>query len=74
MLIYQVNNLNIQTETIKGKRFYVTLERVKVSITTVLSGRNNEGLVKWRESVGSEVANNIMRGAVKRGTVHVHVS
>ena len=66
---------DIQTETIKGKRFYVTPEGKKYpSITTVLSGRNNEGLVKWRESVGSEVANNIMRGAAKRGTaVHTLV-
>ena len=60
---------NIQTENVNGKRFYVTPEGKKYpSITTVLSGRNNEGLVKWRESVGSEVANNIMRGAAKRGT------
>ena len=66
---------DIQTETIKGKRFYVTPEGKKYpSITTVLSGRNNEGLVKWRESVGNEVANNIMRGAAKRGTaVHTLV-
>ena len=66
---------DIQTETIKGKRFYVTPEGKKYpSITTVLSGRNNEGLVKWRESVGSEVANNIMRGAAKRSTaVHTLV-
>ena len=66
---------DIQTETIKGKRFYVTPEGKKYpSITTVLSARNNEGLVKWRESVGSEVANNIMRGAAKRGTaVHTLV-
>ena len=66
---------DIQTETIKDKRFYVTPEGKKYpSITTVLSGRNNEGLVKWRESVGNEVANNIMRGAAKRGTaVHTLV-
>ena len=66
---------DIQTETIKGKRFYITPEGKKYpSITTVLSTRKNEGLVRWRESVGDAVANNIMRGAAKRGTaVHTLV-
>ena len=60
---------DIHTETIKGKRFYVTPEGKKYpSITTVLSGRNNEGLVRWRQSVGNDVANQIMRSAAKRGT------
>ena len=65
----------IHTETIKGKRFYVTPEGKKYpSITTVLSGRNKEGIVKWRESVGNDVANQIMRSAAKRGTaVHTLV-
>ena len=65
----------IHTETIKGKRFYVTPEGKKYpSITTVLSGRNSEGLVRWRQSVGNDVANNIMRTAAKRGTaVHTLV-
>ena len=66
---------DIHTETIKGKRFYVTPEGKKYpSITTVLSGRNSEGLVRWRQSVGNDVANNIMRTAAKRGTaVHTLV-
>ena len=59
----------IHTETINKKRYYVTPEGKKYpSITTVLSGRNNEGLVRWRESVGNDVANQIMRTAAKRGT------
>jgi len=59
----------IHTETIKGKRFYVTPEGKKYpSITTVLSGRSKEGINRWRESVGNDVANNIMRSAAKRGT------
>ena len=59
----------IHTETINRKRYYVTPEGKKYpSITTVLSGRNSEGLVKWRESVGNDVANQIMRTAAKRGT------
>ena len=65
---------DVSTETIKGKRFYVTPEGKKYpSITTVLSGRNSEGLVRWRQSVGNDVANNIMRTAAKRGTA-VHLS
>ena len=65
----------ILTETINGKRFYVTPEGKKYpSITTVLSGRNKEGIVRWRESVGNDVANQIMRSAAKRGTaVHTLV-
>ena len=59
----------VYTESIKGKRFYVTPDGNKYpSITTVLSGRNAEGLIKWRERVGNDVANQIMRTAAKRGT------
>ena len=59
----------ITTESIKGKRFYVTPEGNKYpSITTVLSDRNKEGIVKWRESVGNDVANQVMRQAASSGT------
>ena len=63
------------TETINGRRFYVTPEGKKYpSITTVLSGRSKEGINRWRESVGHDVANQIMRSAAKRGTaVHTLV-
>ena len=60
---------DITTESIKGKRFYVTPEGNKYpSITTVLSDRNKEGIIKWRESVGNDVANQVMRQAASRGT------
>ena len=60
---------DIKTESIKGKRFYVTPEGNKYpSITTVLSDRNKEGIIKWRESVGNDVANQVMRQAASRGT------
>ena len=59
----------IHTETINGRRFYVTPEGKKYpSITTVLSGRSKEGINRWRKSVGDDVANQIMRSAAKRGT------
>ena len=61
--------IKLFTETINGKRFYVLPDGKKYpSITTVLSDRNNEGITKWRESVGEQVAKNIMRSAAKRGT------
>ena len=54
--------LNLITETINGKRFYVLPSGDKYpSITTVLSARGNEGITRWRESVGEQVANTIMR-------------
>ena len=57
------------TETIKGKRFYVLPNGNKYpSITSVLSARGNEGIARWRKSVGEAVANNIMRNAARRGT------
>ena len=60
---------DISTQNIEGKRFYVTPEGNKYpSITTVLSGRSKEGILKWRQSVGNDVANQIMRSAAKRGT------
>ena len=61
--------LNLITETIKGKRFYVLPSGDKYpSITTVLSARGNEGIARWRESVGEQAANTIMRNAARRGT------
>ena len=61
--------INLKTETIKGKRFYVLPSGDKYpSITTVLSDRGNAGILKWRESVGNDVANQIMRQAASRGT------
>ena len=69
------NPIKLVTETINGRRFYVTPEGKKYpSITTVLSGRSKEGINRWRESVGHDVANQIMRSAAKRGTaVHTLV-
>ncbi len=43
-------SIELKTETIKGKRFYVLPDGKKYpSITTVLSERGNEGITKWRE-------------------------
>ena len=60
---------DLNTLSEKSARIYVTPEGNKYpSITTVLSGRNAEGLKAWRERVGNDVANQIMRTAAKRGT------
>ena len=60
---------DLQTKTIQGKRFYILPDGSKLpSITTVLSARGNEGIARWRASVGEQVANTIMRNAANRGT------
>lgn len=63
------NQLEIETTTIDGKRYYITPEGNKYpSITTVLSNRGKEGIVAWRKKVGEDVANRITRIATNRGT------
>ncbi len=48
----------LETKTVDKKRYYITPEGEEYpSITTVLSGRNKEGLSEWRKRVGDEVAN-----------------
>ena len=64
----------LKTTTIDRKRFYITpKENYYPSITTVLSIRNKEGLVKWRERVGNDVANYVSRTAAARGTKVHHM-
>ena len=64
----------LKTTTIDRKRFYITpKENYYPSITTVLSIRNKEGLVKWRERVGNDVANYVARTAAARGTKVHHM-
>ena len=44
---------DLQTKTIQGKRFYILPDGEKLpSITTVLSARGNEGIARWRASIG----------------------
>ena len=63
------NQLEIETTTIDGKRYYTTPEGNKYpSVTTVLSNRGKEGIVAWRKKVGEDVANRITRIATNRGT------
>jgi hypothetical protein len=66
---FQLEELN--TETIDGKRFYVTPTGKLPSITTVLSILSRDAIKKWRERVGEEEANKISTKASRRGT-NVH--
>ena len=59
----------LSTKTVDKKRFYVTPEGNEYpSITTVLSPRNKEGLMKWRKKVGEKVATHIANKAAIRGS------
>lgn len=53
------------------ERAYATPLGPMPSVTTVLSGsRDNSGLEEWRESIGIERANEILKVACFRGTGH----
>ena len=58
----------LETETIDGKRFYVTPTGKLPSITTVLSILSRDGIKAWRAKVGEAEANKISTKASRRGT------
>ena len=59
-----INFPELETKTIDKKRYYITPEGNEYpSITTVLSPRNKEGLMKWRKKVGNDVATHIANKA-----------
>jgi len=66
---------SVDTTTVNRKRFYLTPTGTYPSITTVLGVRKDKkiGLAKWRERVGNDVANHIMRTAAARGTAVHHM-
>jgi ATP-dependent exoDNAse (exonuclease V) beta subunit len=60
---------DLATETINGKRFYVTPEGNKYpSVTTITSQYNKQSIMEWRKRVGEEEANRISTKAAGRGT------
>lgn len=64
-----VNIPEISTQTIDGKRYYVTPSEKKYpSITTVLSILSKQSIMEWRNRVGEEEANRISTQASRRGT------
>jgi len=66
---------DLTTESVSGKRMYVTPEgRRYPSITTVLGIRSRDAIQKWRARVGSKEADRISSFAASRGTqVHTMV-
>ena len=60
--------LELNTETINGKRHYVTPKGKFPSITSVLGAFPKKALMEWRKRVGEEEANRISRTATTRGT------
>lgn len=66
---------DLVTESVNGKRMYVTPEGKRYpSVTTVLGVRSRESIQKWRARVGEEEANRISSFAASRGTrVHTMV-
>ena len=65
----------VSTKTVNRKRFYITPTGLYPSITTVLGVRKDKqkGLQEWRNRVGNDVANHIMRTAASRGTAVHHM-
>ena len=57
----------IKQINIDGKRHYETPAGTFISITTLLSSQIPQGVLEWRESVGDDVANYVMRMASSRG-------
>jgi len=65
-----VPEIDITTETIEGKRYYVLPDGDKFrSVTTVLSDKlDKTALLEWRKKVGEVEANKISTQAARRGT------
>lgn len=59
---------DLKTETIEGKRHYLTPSGAYPSITTVLSRLSAKGIAEWRRRVGEKEANKISSQASRRGT------
>lgn len=59
----------LETEEIKGKRYYITPSGKKLpSITTILGHSKRNAMAEWRARVGEEEANKVSRQASGRGT------
>lgn len=65
-----VQQVNLNTETIDGKRHYVlpTGEKLK-SVTTILDEKTDKtALIEWKKRVGPEEAQRVSLQATRRGT------
>lgn len=62
------NLIELNTETIAGKRHYITPSGKYPSITSVLGAFPKPELFAWRNRIGEEEANKITRASSSRGT------
>lgn len=59
----------LKAQTVDSKRYYETPEgNLYLSVTTTLSKLDEEGIKKWRESVGEDVAKSVSARATGIGT------
>jgi len=58
----------IKQVNVNGVRYYDTPDGTLISITSLLKNFTPEGIIEWREAVGEEVANEVMRAAADRGS------
>ena len=59
---------SLKRKNINGKRHYDTPGGLYPSVTTITSQVGKEAIKEWRERVGAEEANKIVRKASRRGT------
>ena len=57
----------IKQINIDGVRHYETPDGTFISITSLLKDYTPEGILEWRENVGDDVADHVMRNATARG-------
>lgn len=69
--IQPIVSVDLQTESIEGKRYYVTPNGKYPSVTTILGAMSADGIKAWIEKVGKEEAARISNTASTRG-VAVH--
>lgn len=63
-----VDLLELTTETINGRRHYITPQGAFPSITSILGAFPKPELMEWRKRVGDEQGNHITKTASSRGT------
>ena len=57
----------IKQINVDGVRHYETPEGTFISITSLLKSYTPEGILEWRENVGDDIADYVMRNATARG-------
>ncbi|MDA1124711.1 MAG: PD-(D/E)XK nuclease family protein [Crenarchaeota archaeon] len=68
-VLNKFNFSQLQEVNFEGKRHYKIEGELYPSITTILSAQKNEGLMRWRQSIGIDVANFETRRAATRGKI-----